>query len=298
MLGDFVFVEEDEDSPGPEGKPAADPQTGNRKTEGEPQEVPRRLENAFKRFFMLAFPLVIGGLLLWFFVIPTVVPAAVHVSGFPGFDGAAVIRAAGLGTGATYLSVNARKVQELLAEHPLVESVKVTKSFPDRISIFLEPRVAVAVGLLRVSGRMQPVYFDRYGVAFMVGQGLADSPPTWLPVVSGLYRDAIFLSVGSRLPDPILPLFRRIGEITDSDPEIWQAISEIAVRWNENDSFDLALFPIGGGTRLLFGGNITAKDIYYALLMLDVETRQGGRAPEEIDLRSGIGVLGRGGAGS
>ncbi|MCL2190653.1 MAG: FtsQ-type POTRA domain-containing protein [Treponema sp.] len=285
MLGDFIYTEEDE-----EVSDGRSVDRGHGSESADKYDAPPRIERALKRFLVLAVVFICGGLIWWFFISPTMAPATVHVFTFPGLDRAAVLHHAGIGGRSTFASVNAAEAQLLLSGHPLVESARVVKSFPDRISIYLEPRQAVAVSIARINGRMQPVYFDRHGVAFMIG-GEPYNAPAWMPVVSGLYHGLLALYLGARLPEPVLPLFSRIGAIMDENPNIWQAISEIGVAWNDNGSFDLVLYPVNNFIRVRMGSDISVTDIYYALLMLDVLNRSGGDIPDEIDVRSGIGVL-------
>jgi len=294
MLGDFVYTEEDAAGCGSGAAAAGGGGSGGaRGRDG----ASRGVEKALRRFLALAAITVCGGLVWWLFISPMMMPATVSVFSFPGFDAAAALRHARIGDGATFASVNAAEAQALLAAHPLVESARVAKSFPDRISIHLEPRQAVAVSIARIGGRMQPVYFDRHGVAFRVGGSAAGAaagaPPPWLPVVSGLHREPLAIYLGARLPEPVLPLFARLGAITDEEPGIWQAISEIGVAWSDSGAFDLVLHPVNTFVRIRMGSDITVEGIFYALLMLDVVGRLGDGAPSEIDARSGIGVLAR-----
>ena len=123
----------------------------------------------------------------------------------------------------------------------------------------------------------------------MIGGG--SGAPAWLPVVSDLYSGTLEIRLGTRLPEPILPLFARIGAIIDENPSIWQAISEIGIVWNDNGTYDLMLYPVNNFTRIRMGSDISVSGIYYALLMLDVLGRIGDSVPGEIDVRSGIGVI-------
>ena len=282
MVGDFVYTEETEEETAGG--------TDRRKDDPKGSQSPK-LEKSLKRFLVLAALIVCGGLLWLFFISPAMVPATFSVAAFPGFDTDAVLHQAGIMRGATYVSVNAAKAQTLLEEYPLVESAKVVKTFPDRISIYLEPRKAVAVSLARINDRMQPVYFDRNGVAFTAGGVYSGEGAGQLPVVSGLFNEVLALPLGSKLPEEVLPLFSRIGEITDKNPTIWQAVSEIGVVWNGNGNYDLVLYPVNSFTKLRMGSDISTEGIYYALLILDVVRGRGDAAPAEIDVRSGIGVL-------
>jgi len=284
MLSDFTYTEEEE-------MPDSGSADHGRKHESAGKyDASPKIEKTLKRFLVFAVIFICGGLIWWFFISPTMAPATVQVFTFPGLDRMAVLQHVGIGGRSTFASVNAAEAQLLLSRHPLVESARVVKSFPDRISIYLEPRQAVAVSIARINGRMQPVYIDRHGVAFMIG-GEPQNAPAWLPVVSGLYHGLLSLYLGARLPEPILPLFSRIGAIMDENPGIWQAISEIGVAWNDNGTFDLVLYPVNNFIRVRMGSDINVIDIYYALLMLDVLNQSGGDIPCEIDVRSGIGVL-------
>ena len=279
MLGDFIYTEEEVVS--------------DCKPEESRNDAPRKTENALKRFLVIAAIVIFGGLVWWVFVSPAMSPATVYVFSFQGLDRGAVLHQANIGGGTTFISFNAAEAQQLLSSHPLVESARVVANFPDRISIHLEPRQAVAVSIARINGRMQPVHIDRHGVPFMTGGGgFGGMPVPCLPVVSGLHNDTLAIQLGTSFPEPILPLFSRIGAIMDTNPSIWQAISEINIAWNDNGTYDLVLFPVNSSIRLRMGGDINVANIYYALLMLDVVHHQfEGLAPSEIDVRSGIGVL-------
>jgi cell division protein FtsQ len=251
--------------------------------------VSRKFDKAARRFLMLAVIFVTGGLIWIFCISPCMVPVKVEVKTFPGFGKADVLNIAGIGPGAAYISVNTGETERRLADYYLVESAKVVKRFPDRLSIFLEPRRAVAVVLSRINGKIRPVYFDRYGVAIGMGLGTGDMP-SWLPVVSGVLDDNRMIKPGTKISAAYLPLFARIGEISDEDPKIWQAISEIGVAKKDNDLYDLVLYPVHDPIKLRMRSDINKNSIYYALLMFDV-CRQFGETVPEIDVRSGVGVV-------
>ena len=251
--------------------------------------APRKFEKSVRRFLTLAVVFVTGGLIWIFCISPCMVPVRAEIKSFPGFGKTDVLNIAGIGGGSTYISINAGEVERRLAEYYLVESAKVVKRFPDRISIFLEPRRAAAVVFARINGRIRPVYFDRYGVAIGMGLGAGDMPP-WLPVVSGVLDDNKLVKPGTKISAAYLPLFSRIGEISDEDPRIWQAISEIGVAKKGNDLYDLVLYPVHDPIKIRMKDDMSKNSIYYALLMFDV-CRQLGETVPEIDVRSGVGVV-------
>jgi cell division protein FtsQ len=253
--------------------------------------APQKFEKAVRRFLTLAVIFVSGGLLWIFAISPCMVPVKVEVKSFPGLTRADALDIAGIDGGAAYISINAAELEQRLSLYYLVESAKVVKRFPDRLSIFLEPRRAVAMVFARVNGRIQPVYFDRHGVAFKVGNGEGEAPPAWLPIVSGVLDGERPVKPGMRLSAAYLPLFSRIGAISDEDPKIWQAISEIGIARKDQDLYDLVLYPVQDSIRLRMRSDISKDSIYYALLMFDVCRQLGEDIPEEIDVRSGIGVV-------
>jgi cell division protein FtsQ len=250
----------------------------------------RKFEKAVRRFLTLAVIFVTGGLIWIFCISPCMVPVKAEVKSFPGLDKAEVLNIAGIGSGAAYISVNAGEAERRLAEYYLVESAKVVKRFPDRLFVFLEPRRAVAVIFTRINGRIRPVYFDRYGVAIGMGSGTGEIP-SGLPVVSGVLDDNKTVKPGTKISAAYLPLFSRIGEISDEDPRIWQAISEIGIAKKDNDLYDLVLYPVHDPIKLRMRSDISKDGIYYALLMFDVCRQFGDAMPPEIDVQSGIGVV-------
>jgi len=272
MLGDFIY--------------SADVSDASYK-----YAAPQKFEKAVRRFLTLAVIFVSGGLLWIFAISPCMVPVKVDVKSFPGLSKADALNIAGIGGNAAYIAIDAAEAEQRLAGYYLVDSVKVVKRFPDRLSIFLEPRRAVAMVFARVNGRTQPVYFDRHGVAFKVGNGEGETSPAWLPIVSGVLDGDRPVKPGMRLSAAYLPLFSRIGAISDEDPKIWQAISEIGIARKDQDLYDLVLYPVQDSIRLRMRSDISKDSISYALLMFDVCRQLGEDIPGEIDVRSGIGVV-------
>jgi len=254
-------------------------------------DTPQKFEKAIRRFLMLAVIFICGGLVWIFCISPCMVPVRVEVKSFPDLSAAEVMNIAGISGNAAYIAINAAEAEQRLSGYYLVESAKVVKRFPDRLSIFLEPRRAVAMVFAQINGRTQPVYFDRHGVAFKVGNGAGETPPSWMPIVSGVLDDGQQLRPGMKLSAAYLPLFSRIGAITDEEPKIWQAISEIGIAKKSHDLYDLVLYPVHDSIRLRMRSDISKDSIYYALLMFDVCRQLGEDAPDEIDVRSGIGVV-------
>jgi len=285
MLGDFIYSGEVEDA-------AYQYDTAYQYNGPADNDKAQKIEKNIRKFLALVAVFISIGLVWVFAVSPALVPVKIDVKSFQGLNKAEVLNFAGIRSGATYISINAQEAEELLSKHPMVESAKVIKRFPDRLSIFLEPRQAVAAVVARVNGRLQPVYVDRYGVAFRIGNGAGETPPAWLPVISGVLDERQPLGLGMRLNAVYLPLFSRIAAISEGDSNIWQAVSEIGIAKKNNDLYDLVLYPVNSQIKLRMGSDISKENIYYALLMADVCRQLGsGRFPDEMDVRSGLGVF-------
>jgi cell division protein FtsQ len=247
----------------------------------------RKIERGLKRLLILA-AIILGCECVWLFVISPCIPlSTVEVRGFIGFDGTEALNYAGILEGSSYVSVNAEEARKRLASHYLVESARVVKRFPDRLSIFLEPRRAVALTLAPVNGRIQPLYIDKHGVVFRIGNGRGEAPPENLPVVSGLALEQPAL--GMRLPAAFTSLFADMGAIGSGSATLLSAVSEIQIVRRSFDGFDLVLYPVHSPVRVRMGSHITEETLGYALLMLDV-IAAGNSLPDEIDFRSGMGA--------
>ena len=246
------------------------------------------IEKGLKKIIIIAL-IVLGAEFIWFFCISPCIPfSTVEVRGFPGFDGETVLNFAGIGGSASFATVNAANAEKLLAGHYLVESARVVKRFPDRISIFLEQRKAVARSLVTVEDRQLPVYYDKKGVVFQIGGEISQAsaaPSVNLPILSGLIITEP--SLGMRLPAALLPLLEECDRILAASPELMSAISEIRINRKPFDGFDLVLYPVYYPVRVQLGNSINEETLRYVMLVLNV-IGQRKTWPQEIDFRSGM----------
>ena len=242
-----------------------------------------KIEKNLKRLLVIAAIVLIAEIIWLFGVSPCIPLSTVEVKGFPGFDGAAVLQYAGISDKASFVSINAGEVEKNIGAHYLVESVRVVKRFPDRLSIYLQPRKAVALSMAVINGRQLPVYFDKHGVVFKIGNSGGGEQPSGIPVISGLiFTDA---KLGMRLPVALAPLLSELALIGEQSPVLLEAISEIRINRKPFDGFDLVLYPMHNPVRVLLGSSISEETLRYVLVMLDVfktKTMQ----PAEIDFRS------------
>jgi cell division protein FtsQ len=246
--------------------------------------VSRGFEKGLKRLIVIA-AVILGAECIWLFVVSPCMPlSTVEVDTFPGFDRAAALALAGIGEGASFISVDAGAAEKALEGYYLVDSARVIKRFPDRLRIYLEPRRAVALSLAAVSGRILPVYYDRDGVIFKIGNGGGPAPGN-LPIISGLVFEQPVL--GMRLPAALGPLLAELEKIEAASPELLGAVSEIRINRKPFDGFDLILYPLHNPVRVRLEHTITEDTLRYVMLLLDV-FKSKDSSPEEIDFRSGV----------
>jgi cell division protein FtsQ len=251
-----------------------------------PHGASRKIERGLKRLFIVA-GVILTAEFIWLFGVSPCIPlSTLEVHGFPGFDGDEVLRYAGIGSRDSFISVNTGETEKLLAGHYLVESAKAVKRFPDRLSIYLEPRRAVALSLAAVDDRLLPVYFDKYGVIFKIGLDRGPMPPSNLPIISGLVIENPV--PGMRLPAAFGSLLEELEKIGSESPELLGAVSEIRINRKPFDGFDLVLYPLHNPIRVRLENNLNGNTLRYVLLMLDVFEEQDS-VPGEIDFRSGVG---------
>jgi cell division protein FtsQ len=248
--------------------------------------VSRNLNRGLKRLIIIAV-VILAAEGIWLFVVTPCMPfSVVEVNTFPGFDREAALALAGIGEGASFVTVNAGAAEKALAGFYLVASARVTKRFPDRLRIYLEPRRAAAFSLAMISGRMTPVYFDRDGVVFQIGNRDEIRISPNLPLLSGLVFEQPFL--GMRLPAAFASLLDDLEKIGTLSPELLGAVSEIRINRKPFDGFDILIYPVHYPVRVKLKNSLTENTLRYVMLLLDTLEAENSILPEEIDFRSGV----------
>jgi cell division protein FtsQ len=243
------------------------------------------IEKGLKRLLLIA-GIVIVCEFIWLFGIRPCIPfSVVEVTGFQGFDRGAVLEYAGIDEKASFASVSVKQTEKVLLANHLVESARVAKRFPDRLSIYLKPRTAVALWMVMIDGQQMPMYFDRHGVVLKIGNMANNIPLDNLPVISGLvFTDP---EPGTKLPDILVPFLNELALIEERAPVLLEAISEIKINLNPRafNGFDLVLYPRHNHIRVQLGGSINEDMLRYVLVILDAFKTQSVQ-PVEIDIRS------------
>jgi cell division protein FtsQ len=250
-----------------------------------PEEAPvhAKMDKRIK-WLLIALAIILAGELIWVLGVTPCMPLSViEIAGIPELDRGAVLNRAGIGIHSSYMTVDARGAELALGSLYQVESARVVKQFPDTVRITLEPRRAVAMALAPVGGRIEPVFFDRYGVVYKIGQDAGINMGT-LPIISGLFVEEV--SLGMRFPALYQRFFSGLESINSSAPELMGTISEIRVSRKPYEGFELALYPVHYPAKIRVGNELTADTIRYMLLLIDVFIKQGV-VVDEIDFRTG-----------
>jgi cell division protein FtsQ len=242
-----------------------------------------KIEKGLKRLLILAM-VIFAAQLIWLFGISPFIPfSTIEVHEIAGFDRSQILAFSGIDETSSFISTNVNDIEIKLAGHLLVESATVIKRFPDKLSIFLKPRQAAAVALTSIDSKQVPVYVDRQGVFFKLGD--TASLDSGLPVISGFENPRLSM----RLPTGLLPLVESLSEISSSSPQLLASVSEIRIERKAWEGFDLVLFPVHSSIKVRFENNLTEDALRYMLLMLNV-FENSSHKPGEIDFRSGIGA--------
>jgi cell division protein FtsQ len=245
-----------------------------------------RFEKPLKRFLLLC-SILLGGELIWLFIITPCVPLAdVQVKTIDGLSRNTVLNRAGITSRSSYMSVNAKETEALLSHLPLVESARVVKHFPDSIEITLKGRTATAVSLAEIDGVTVPVFFDKNGVIFKIGATGEEAIPDTIPLISGFIFENI--RPGTRLPAFLTPLLADIETLKEKTPELLSVISEIHVKRKVYEGFEMVLYPAYNPVKIRLGSDLNEEILRYMLLILDVLQEKGVEPDADgIDFRTG-----------
>jgi len=242
-----------------------------------------KIEKSLKRLLIIA-GVIFAAEIVWLFIVSPFIPfSTVDVQAFADISRAEVLKIAEIDDTSSFVSTNVKDAQDKLSTLILVESAKVIKRFPDKLTISLTPRKAAAVTLASVNGKQRPLFIDKKGVLFKLGDTLSGEA-SGLPLISGLENPQMYM----QLPASLVPLTEKISAISTSSPELLSAISEIRIEQKPWEGYDLVLYPVHSSIRVRIENNLTEEILRYMLLMLNVFDNDS-RKPQEIDFRSGIG---------
>jgi cell division protein FtsQ len=241
-----------------------------------------KIRKRLKRLLITTGIIVLAELIWLFGVSPFIPFSTIEVNGFEGFERTDILHSAGIDGGSSYFSTNVKEVKEKLSSQLLVESAMVIKRFPDKLSVFLNPREAAAIVLADIGYKQMPLYVDRHGVFFKIAE--TNNKKENIPVLSGFENPQLNM----HLPESLVPLVEKLSEISNASPDLLSIISEIRIERKSWEGFELVLYPVHSSIKVRVENNINEDTLKYILLMLDALETSSIRL-EEIDFRSGIG---------
>jgi cell division protein FtsQ len=254
------------------------------------QAVPASRFGKVLKVLIVIAALFLAGELIWLLGISPARPfSRIDITGYEGIGRAEILSRAGIAGNSSFFSVDIQSAEAALMAINNIESAIVTRRFPDRLHISLEPRRPVAIILLNHDGNVVPALLDGNAVIYQIGpcesgdvfpQQLASR----LPVVSGLIIESPY--PGMRLPPLFIPFFTELERINSSAPELLGAVSELRINRRTFDSYDILLFPVHTRIRVRLS-ELSEEILRYSLLMLDVLASREGEI-NTLDFRSGI----------
>ncbi|QTQ13727.1 FtsQ-type POTRA domain-containing protein [Treponema parvum] len=233
-------------------------------------------------FIILCFCLLLEGL-AYKVVLPLMRYPAIEFSGIKNYSEQELTAVIYSGQKSSWLNFDTGRAAAALSSLSAVESVSVSKHFPDTISVTVTERSPVALTFITMDGRSVPVQIDKNGVLFSPN---AESPVSdrTIPIVSGLPVE--HLTDGMRIPQKYRRLIDQISDIRKLSQKYFAAISEICVVPKEYGNYELVLYPVGSRTRVLTDRSLSEEALQYMMVVLDI-VKSLDSGVSEIDLRYG-----------
>lgn len=183
----------------------------------------------------------------------------------------------------SWLRFDTQRAASLLSSVPYIDSVDVSKVFPDRVIVSVKERVPVAKTVINNDGRYISVQIDKNGVLFTGNRQKSDTDYE-IPLVSGLPVEKF--REGMSIPANYRVLLDQIETVRSRSQKYFAAISEIQVVQKEYGNYELVLYPVHKHVRVLTDRSLNEEALKYMMVVLDVVD---SIEPDvsEIDLRYG-----------
>ncbi|MGP1414399.1 MAG: cell division protein FtsQ/DivIB [Treponema sp.] len=235
-----------------------------------------------KSVLILILVALIFELIFYFIVLPSISNARImlNLTG-SSLTEREVVGMIGLNGETKWINIDASKIKESLMREPLVESVSVTKKFPDKLFVDVVERQPVAVSFVNIGGTTLPLEIDKEGVVFRIGWN--EKVPL-LTIVSGLnFQNP---RVGMKLSYKLSSLFSRLDAISKTNPILLSGISEIKIREKKFGDYDLIMYPIHTKVKVFADKDFSDKTLSRMMLVLDiVHDETVSRELEYVDIR-------------
>ncbi len=238
---------------------------------------------AVKIVFLILLALLLIEGIVYFFAVPCMNNVKVSFRGFNNCRMQEAVDACGERLNKNYIKFNRAEVQSVIASIPEIESVKVTKRFPDRVYVTVKERDPVAVTFINNDERTIPIQIDKNGILFHSSSTEIPADGS-IPIVSGIPVDNI--PEGMRLPSKYHLLIDQIAKIQSVNRKYFAAVSEIHVVPREYGNFELVLIPVKAHLRVLSDRVLNEETLQKMMVTLDV-VKGLNKDVDVIDLRYG-----------
>ncbi|MDE5899602.1 MAG: FtsQ-type POTRA domain-containing protein [Treponemataceae bacterium] len=241
--------------------------------------VPR----AFKIVIAVLAACALGELAFYQFIRPSLSAPIVSVSGNRSYTSAELVDMLRPMNAQNWFDFDVEAAVSILASVPGLDSVRVYKTFPNKIYISVLEREPVAMTFLNNQGRSVAVQIDKNGVLFPEHSGDGADFGS-MPIVSGLPVE--HMTEGMRIPVKYRQLIEQIAAIQRLPQNYFTAISEICVVPKEYGNYELVLIPFRSTVRVLTDRTLNEDALKYMMVVLDVVNLMEPDVAE-IDLRYG-----------
>lgn len=218
---------------------------------------------------------------MYLIVIPCTSAVKVTFAGLTQYAPEDVISSYNLNVRQPWVSFDTGVISTKLSKSPLFESVQVEKIFPDQVVITVKERTTAAIALTEINGKTVAVQIDKTGYVYRVDGNL---PQGNVPIISGLTFENPH--AGIRLNSKLRPLLRQIGELLETKPAYFRAISEIRILPKDYGEYDLILYPMNSKIRVLADKELNEEKLQYIMVVLGVMDSLDADVTE-VDVRYG-----------
>ncbi|MEL3906296.1 MAG: FtsQ-type POTRA domain-containing protein [Treponema sp.] len=236
-----------------------------------------------KIFIILLFIVLTAETVFYLLILPFSSAAKVQFSGSEFITDSDFKKLGGLTGTEKWGSFDTHTLSRKLAAYPLIQTVEITKKYPDKVFVKVTERKAVAVLLAVVAGRTVPMEIDKTGTVFRIRPKVINRT---LPVISGLeFQHA---RAGMKVHKQLLPLFSQLDILQKKNPVLLSEISEMKIEQKKYGGFDLIIYPVRTRIKVRTTGTLSEDRLRYMMLALDVMRDFGHDSQiEELDVRAG-----------
>ncbi|MBQ9631031.1 MAG: FtsQ-type POTRA domain-containing protein [Treponema sp.] len=243
----------------------------------------KKLKIIFASFVVLCIALFVE-VVIYKIVLPSIGTPKIMCSGINHLTTSDIASCLSPMKNANWFTFQSEQAVSILSSYSGVDSVTVTKKFPNSIYISIVEREAVAMTFVQSGGKSFPIHIDKNGVLFSFSSNVDIPRDGSIPIISGLPIE--HMSEGMRVPLKYRALIEQIADIQKLQQKYFAAVAEICVVPKEYGNYELVLIPVKTRTRVLTDRALNEDALQYMMVVLDVVNSIEPNV-SEIDLRYG-----------